>query len=97
MRQADGAFAPSCSVEISADGAQSLIVDVQVTQAANDSEQLTPAVKRIAERMGQKKKKKKKNRPQRRSHGATGSGLRWAVCRKGLHRHRTLHSRSLRL
>jgi len=54
MRQADGAFAPSYNVQISADGAQSLIVDVQVTQAANDSEQLAPAVERIAERMGHK-------------------------------------------
>ena len=51
MRQADGAFAPSYNVQISADGAQSLIVDVQVTQAANDSEQLAPAVERIAERI----------------------------------------------
>jgi hypothetical protein len=43
MRQADGAFAPNYNVQISADAAQSLIVDVQVTQAANDSEQLAPA------------------------------------------------------
>ena len=40
--------------QIAADAAQSLIVDVQVTQAANDSEQLAPAVGRIAARLGRK-------------------------------------------
>jgi len=54
MRQADGAFAPNYNVQISADGAQSLIVDVKVTQAGNDSEQLAPAVERIAARLGRK-------------------------------------------
>src|SRR6266581_3256898 len=54
MRQADGGIAPNYNVQIAADAAQSLIVDVKVTQAANDSEQLAPAVRRIAERMGRK-------------------------------------------
>jgi len=54
MRQADGAFAPNYNVQISADGAQSLIVDVKVTQAGNDSEQRAPAVERIAARLGRK-------------------------------------------
>jgi len=54
MRQADGASAPNYNVQISADAAQSLIVDVKVTQAANDSEQLAPAVGRIAARLGHK-------------------------------------------
>jgi hypothetical protein len=54
MRQADGGIAPNYNVQISADAAQSLIVDVQVTQAANDSEQLAPAVGRIAARLGRK-------------------------------------------
>lgn len=54
MRQADGGIAPNYNVQISADAAQSLIVDVQGTQAANDSEQLAPAVERIARRMGRK-------------------------------------------
>lgn len=54
MRQADGGIAPNYNVQISADAAQSLIVDVQVTQAPNDSEQLAPAVRRIVERMGRK-------------------------------------------
>jgi transposase len=52
MRQADGGIAPNYNVQIAADAAQSLIVDVQVTQAPNDSEQLAPAVQRIATRMG---------------------------------------------
>ena len=54
MRQADGGIAPNYNVQIAADAAQSPIVDVQVTQAANDSEQLAPAVGRIAARMGRK-------------------------------------------
>jgi hypothetical protein len=54
MRQADGGIAPNYNVQISADAAQSLIVDVKVTQAANDSEQLAPAVARIAARLGRK-------------------------------------------
>src|SRR6266849_6282489 len=54
MRQADGGIAPNYNVQISADAAQSLIVDVKVTQAPNDSEQLAPAVGRIAARLGHK-------------------------------------------
>lgn len=54
MRQADGGIAPNYNVQIAADAAQSLIVDVQVTQAPNDSEQLAPAVGRIAARLGRK-------------------------------------------
>jgi len=54
MRQADGGIAPNYNVQIAADAAQSLIVDVKVTQAANDSEQLAPAVGRIAARLGRK-------------------------------------------
>jgi transposase len=54
MRQADGGVAPNYNVQIAADAAQSLIVDVKVTQAPNDSEQLAPAVGRIANRLGRK-------------------------------------------
>src|ERR1019366_3743158 len=54
MRQADGGVAPNYNVQIAADAAQSLIVDVKVTQAPNDSEQLAPAVGRIAARLGRK-------------------------------------------
>jgi len=54
MRQSDGGIAPNYNVQISADAAQSLIVDVKVTQAPNDSEQLAPAVQRIAARLGRK-------------------------------------------
>jgi len=54
MRQADGGFAPSYNVQISADGAQGLIVGVQVVQERNDSQQLLPAVERITARLGNK-------------------------------------------
>ncbi|PYV98012.1 MAG: hypothetical protein DMG89_12560 [Acidobacteria bacterium] len=54
MRQADGGIAPNYNVQIAADAAQSLIVDVKVTQAPNDSEQLAPVVGRIAARLGRK-------------------------------------------
>ena len=54
MRQADGGIAPHYNVPISADAAQSLIVDVKVTQAPPDSEPLAPAVGRIAARLGRK-------------------------------------------
>jgi len=54
MRQADGGVAPNYNVQISADAAQSLIVDVKVTQAGNDSQQLLPALQRIEARMGRK-------------------------------------------
>jgi hypothetical protein len=39
MRQADGGIAPDYNVQIGAQSAQSLFVDVKVTQAPNDSEQ----------------------------------------------------------
>jgi thymidine phosphorylase len=51
MREAARGFAPN-NVQISADGTESLTVDVKVTQAGNDSEELAPAVERIASRMG---------------------------------------------
>jgi len=54
MRQSDGGIAPNYNVPIAADAAQSLIVDVKVTQAPNDSEPLAPAVGRIAARLGHK-------------------------------------------
>lgn len=54
MKQPDGGFAPSYNVQICADAAQSVIVDVQVTQAGNDSAQLLPGLERIEARMGRK-------------------------------------------
>lgn len=54
MKQSDGGFAPSYNVQISADAAHGLIVGLQVTQMANDCEQLVPAVERVEERLGRK-------------------------------------------
>lgn len=47
MKQADGGSAPSYNVQIATDAAQSLIVDIEATQAGSDYRQLTPAVDRI--------------------------------------------------
>jgi transposase len=54
MKQPDGSFAPSYNVQIAADAAERVILDVKVTQAANDSAQLLPAVERIETRMQHK-------------------------------------------
>lgn len=51
MKQSDGGLAPSYNVQISADAAQGIIVDVEVTQEANDSAQLLPAVERLEQRV----------------------------------------------
>jgi len=47
MKQADGGTAPSYNVQVSTDAAHGLIVDVDVTQAGSDYQQLTPAIERI--------------------------------------------------
>jgi len=52
MKQSGGGFAPSYNTQISTDTAHGIIVDVEVTQAGNDYDQLLPAVERIQERMG---------------------------------------------
>jgi transposase len=54
MKQPGGGFAPSYNVEISTDAKHGIIVDVEVTQAGNDYEQLLPALERIEERMQKK-------------------------------------------
>src|ERR1035437_7159554 len=54
MRQADGGIAPNYNLQIAADAAQSLIVDVEATPAANDSEQVAANTGRIAARLGRK-------------------------------------------
>lgn len=54
MKQSDGGFAPSYNTQISTDTSHGIIVDVEVTQAGNDMEQLLPAVERIEERMNKK-------------------------------------------
>jgi transposase len=52
MKQGDGGFAPSHNVQISTDTAHGIIVGMSVTQAANDQEELVPAVEEIQRRMG---------------------------------------------
>jgi transposase len=54
MKQSDGGLALSYNAQISTDAAQGLIVGVAVTQEANDSAQLLPAVERIEERLQKK-------------------------------------------
>jgi transposase len=51
MKQSDGGLALSYNVQISTDAARGLIVGVAVTQEANDSAQLLPAVDRVEERL----------------------------------------------
>jgi transposase len=51
MHQSDGGLALSDNAQISADAAEGLIVGVAVTQEANDTGQLLPAVERIEERL----------------------------------------------
>ena len=47
MKQADGGTAPSYNVQVSTDASHSLIVDIDVTQAGSDYQQLTPAMERL--------------------------------------------------
>jgi transposase len=54
MHQPDGGLALSYNAQISTDAAHGLIVGAEVTQEANDSAQLLPAVDRIAERLQRK-------------------------------------------
>src|SRR5260370_11689295 len=51
MKQSDGGLALSYNAQISTDAAHGLIVGVAVTQAAEDSAQLLPAVERIEQRL----------------------------------------------
>ena len=54
MKQSDGGLALSYNAQISADAAHGLIVGVAVTQEANDSAQLLPAVDRVEQRLKKK-------------------------------------------
>jgi transposase len=54
MHHSDGGLSLSYNAQISTDAAQGLIVGVAVTQEANDSAQLLPAVDRIEERLERK-------------------------------------------
>src|SRR5229473_1965845 len=54
MKQSDGGLALSYNAQISTDAAHGLIVGVTVTQEANDSAQLLPAVDRVEQRLEKK-------------------------------------------
>jgi IS5 family transposase len=54
MKQSDGGLGLSYNAQISTDAAHGLIVGVAVTQEANDSAQLMPAVDRVEERLKRK-------------------------------------------
>jgi transposase len=54
MHHSDGGLTLSYNAQISTDAAQGLIVGVAVTQEANDSAQLIPAVERIQQRLKKK-------------------------------------------
>ena len=51
MKQAEGGSAPSYNVQIATDASHSLIVDIDVTQAGSDYQQLTPAMERIEQNL----------------------------------------------
>ena len=52
MKHGDGGYAPSHNVQISTDTAHGIIVGVSVTQAANDQQQLRPALEQIQRQTG---------------------------------------------
>jgi len=53
MKQPDGGFAPSYNVQISSDAKADLIVGIGVSQAANDTAELPPAIERIKANLGE--------------------------------------------
>jgi transposase len=52
MRTSDGGTAPAYNVQVVADAAQGVIVDVQVMQDPQDAHQLAPAMERLRESLG---------------------------------------------
>lgn len=51
MKQAEGGAAPSYNVQISTDAANSVIVDIDATQAGSDYKQLKPAMERVEQNL----------------------------------------------
>ncbi len=47
MKNGQGGFAPSYNVQSVVDGAHKIVLDVEVTQAAGDQQQLKPALERM--------------------------------------------------
>jgi hypothetical protein len=52
MRQGDGGFAPSYNAQISTDSTHGVVVAYEISQAKEDSEELPPALERIAQNTG---------------------------------------------
>jgi transposase len=53
MQQPGGGFAPSYNVQISSDAQADLIVGIGVSQAANDTAELPPAIERVKANLGE--------------------------------------------
>lgn len=54
MKQPDGGFAPSYTVEIDTDAKDGVVVAVGVVQAGNDFEQLEPGIERVKQNLGKR-------------------------------------------
>lgn len=54
MKHPHGAILPSYNVQLSVDSEEKMIVDVEVTNSANDSAQLIPAIERLEKTFGRK-------------------------------------------
>jgi transposase len=52
MKTHDGGWAPSYNVQVCTDTAHGIIVDVAASQAGNDRDQMSPAIKRLQQRVG---------------------------------------------
>jgi transposase len=53
LKHADGGYGPSYNVQFTTDAKQTVIVGVQVSQAASDAEQLQPAIEQLQQQSGQ--------------------------------------------
>ena len=54
MLQTDGGFAPSYNVQITTEAASKMVVSVDVVNAANDTQELIPALDRVQEQYGKR-------------------------------------------
>jgi transposase len=52
MKTSEGGWTPSYNVQVCTDTAHGIIIDVAATQAGNDRDQLSPAIKRLQQRVG---------------------------------------------
>jgi hypothetical protein len=52
MKQPDGGWAPSYNVQVSTEAQSRMIVGIAVTEAANDTQQLLPALEKVKENCG---------------------------------------------